>query len=912
MPESDKTVMACTLNQTSNQFRNSSDPVPDSTQNLHSKNSSPGIIYLTVSLGLVLSASVLAVFLKHWLWARARNSGTVHDPEEQARNRELYAKRPRRWSISILFELLPWLMQFSVYPFYFGAISTVAFSAPYGSTAILVVIIICSCMTGALLYVVPPPLTWKEACAWGRRIGRRVFRSSSNEAAPGPEIVYVNISNCLFTHTAMVPKNLSIFILLFSVPVEHPPLRIKSLAPWSQLSSLLPSMLMDIYSQSRFNLLPALRLSLVVFGQGQSERPRVNKEAKRVYSTIKTSNPLQNLYLHLLLSQLYATTGATDHWQDACRILKSLEYSEEHTLELVWLIDSIQLYTLEIKEDFTTRIVEFLRGVVVYLAKCPGPCDEHNGDLLRTATIMAAEWLISCQNSDNGNLPRRYILSRQDIHSGEEKRETFVLVENQRLSLSERLRRTSTLYQGSQQRDSSLDFVIRTLLIPIMAIESIATGKRISDAAPCIQRDDLRCSLEGLWDLWEGGFNQTDLLRFVLALVVPPPSTAGGTPSSMVVILLNEYLQQINRSPTLITEKALRFIGAALEYSLTTGTTQAESDPQTQAELDAQAQAESDPQTQAELDAQAQAELDPQTQAELDPQAQAELDPQLQELRSLDPWLSLHIDTILGHRFTPCVADLGVMTSDSLAVVARKRLNLYLSSNIKPELDILTLLVQSDDPEISLEAFGQGVNLLESPMTDESNGRNPGSPRPFTFALLEQNKRSQLIRRFFDPQQSTSMCQSVWIMFTEDLYPRWGLLPADWRRDIATDLVAATEWMEKSQAILAKEIKRRHASGKAKLLIGVTVLALVNYGDIGHHWMRKIPLEARDERFQERLDACAQVYLRLFATAIEEPGESAKPHTQNIVNFLVNIPDVLYNGGAIKRIQNTLGISRKM
>jgi len=189
----------------------------------------------------------------------------------------------------------------------------------------------------------------------------------------------------------------------------------------------------------------------------------------RAYSTIETSNPLQNLYLHLLLSRLYATTEDTDHWQDACRILKCLEYSEGHTSELVWLVDSIQLYTLEIKVDFTTRIVEFLRGVVVYLAKCPR--DEHNGDLLRTATIMAAEWLISRQSSDNGNLLPRYILSRQDVGSDEENQEMFVLVDNQRLSPSERLQRTLTLYQGSQKTDSSSDFVIRTLLIPIMAID---------------------------------------------------------------------------------------------------------------------------------------------------------------------------------------------------------------------------------------------------------------------------------------------------------------------------------------------------------------------------------------------------------------------------------------------------------
>jgi len=137
----------------------------------------------------------------------------------------------------------------------------------------------------------------------------------------------------------------------------------------------------------------------------------------------------------------------------------------------------------------------------------------------------------------------------------------------------------------------------------------------------------------------------------------------------MVDLLLNEYIQQIDRSPARITEKAFRFISATLEHSLTTGTTK------------------------------------------------DELDLQLQDLRSLDPWLSLHVDSILGCRPTPDIAALEretTLDSRVIAIVANKRLNLYLSSTIEPEPDILTLLLQSDDPAISLEAFGQGVNLQGS------------------------------------------------------------------------------------------------------------------------------------------------------------------------------------------------------
>jgi len=824
------------------------------------------IVALTVSLSMILLTITLALLLKQLLWNFARSSRARRSPVERARKRQLCAQRLKTLGIPNLFALR-WLMIVSGSSFSFGLNYTM--SKLFEPVSAVLVFLQVSC-TLLLFYGVGTDLLPSGKALYYVR-GWRVFSRSPSFAFLDPEIVDVEISNCLFIHTSVVPKNFPIFIQLFSLPVEHSRRRITSLVPWNQLSSVLPSMLLEVYSQSTFNLLPALRLCLVVSGQNQSQQPGVNKEAKRAYSTIKTSNPLQNLYLHLLLSQLYATTDDTDHWQEACRILRCLEYSEEQTSEIVWLVDSIQLYTLEINGDFTTRVVEFLRGVVVYLAKCPG--DEHNGDLLRTATIMAAEWLISRQSSENGNHQRRYILSRQDVDSDKENQEMFVLVDNQRLPPSERLRRTITLHQGSQKPDSSSDFMIRTLLIPIMAIESFTAekeGKSIPDAVPCIQRDDLRLSLEGLWDLWEGGFNQSDLLRFVLELFIPSSSTQVSTQRSMAVLLLNEYLQQIDGSPAQITERPFRFIGATLEHSLTTGTTK------------------------------------------------DGLDLQLRDFRLLDPWLSLHVDNIPGREVAPCAVTLErVTTLDSCvaAIVARKRLNLYLSSTIEPEPDILTLLVQSDDPAISLEAFGQGVNLLESPLTDELDGRNPVSPRPFTFALLEQDKRFHLISRLFDHQQSTSMCQSVWIMFTEDLFPRWELLPADWRRDIATALVAATEWMEKGQMILAKEIKQWHgirATGKAKQLIGATVLALINHGDIGHHWKRKISLEARDERFQERLDACAQVYLRLFATAIEELGESAKPHTQDIVNFLVDLPDVLYNRDAIKRIQHVLGISRRM
>ena len=865
MPNDNEINVVNILNDISNQLRNVSNSVTNSSEKVVVAFQTTALVLMTVSLSLVVFASVLALYLKHWLSSYMGKWKTLHNPEEEARRRELYAQGLRRWSVPSKFELLPLLLQFAVFWFALGAPFAMFRSNSYAWLTSGI-----AAFAGFLLWRYAYQVEARDPYtpyALSRSLFLNIIRTwteksrrSMHEDVFNLEIARVCIFNRLFRHTSMTPNNFSIFIQLFSIPVEYPQLRITSLAPWSYLSSLLPSMLMEIYSYSIYNLLPTLRLCLLVSAHGQPGQLLGNKEAKRAYSTIKTSNPLQNLYLHLLLSQLRTTAGDADHWQDACRILTCLEYSEEHTSELVWLVDSIQLYTLWIEEDFTTRIVSFLRGVVIYLAKCPS--DERNADLLRTATIMAAEWLMSRQSSNNRHLPPRYILSSQDVHSDEEHCEAIVLVENQRLSLDNRRQRSIVLYQYARKIYSSSGFVIRTLLIPIMAIE----GRAVKDNRESIQSGDLRCSLEGLWDLWEGGFNQSDLLRFVSKFVVPPSSPVGDTPSSMVIPLLKEYLQQINESSALITEKAFRFIDAALEHLVTTGITR------------------------------------------------DELERQLQDVRWPNPWLVLHIDNILRRGSTPSVADLeGVTTLDSRvkAIVIRKRFNLYLTLNVQPERDILTLLVQSDDHVISLEAFGQGVNLLELSPADESGGRSPGSSHPFTFARLDQEKRSHIIYRLFDSQQSNFMRQNVWVMLTEDLYPRWELLPTDWRRDIATALVEATEWLVEGQKIFAEVIKRRRrirASGKVKQLIGATALTLVNGSDTKPHQKRKVPLETRDEGFEERLEACAQVYLPLFATAVKQLGESAKLRARHIVAFLVDIPDALYNEGAIQRIQRALGI----
>ena len=113
------------LNQISNKLRNTSDPVPESSDDVPPTYLPVAMELLSVSLTLILIVSVGALVLKHWLWINTPNSRTHYTPEGQARKRELNAHRFRRYIILFLFGILPFFMQIAVYCFFLGSSFTV-------------------------------------------------------------------------------------------------------------------------------------------------------------------------------------------------------------------------------------------------------------------------------------------------------------------------------------------------------------------------------------------------------------------------------------------------------------------------------------------------------------------------------------------------------------------------------------------------------------------------------------------------------------------------------------------------------------------------------------------------------------------------------------------------------------------
>src|SRR5258706_659084 len=84
--------MVIMLNDIANELRNTSHHLRNEPSPLDFKLSWVAIILLSTSLGTVLLISSQALYLKHWLSSHTLNWETLHNPEEEARKRELYAQ----------------------------------------------------------------------------------------------------------------------------------------------------------------------------------------------------------------------------------------------------------------------------------------------------------------------------------------------------------------------------------------------------------------------------------------------------------------------------------------------------------------------------------------------------------------------------------------------------------------------------------------------------------------------------------------------------------------------------------------------------------------------------------------------------------------------------------------------------
>jgi len=213
--------MVLILNQISNQLHNTSDPVLDSSEDGSNVLVEIRVVVLSLSLVMVSSTIALALHLKYMLWRLSSSSGTYHNPEEQARSRELLAQRLRSRRIPSRFDVLTLFMVLSETCFSIGCVLMIMELSPF-----VVLVFLVFQLGTVILFRNPsvdslPAQQSRPPNGKAVRRGRGIINASSRKADLDPKIVDVGIPNFLFIHTSMVPTNFSIFIQLFALPVEH-------------------------------------------------------------------------------------------------------------------------------------------------------------------------------------------------------------------------------------------------------------------------------------------------------------------------------------------------------------------------------------------------------------------------------------------------------------------------------------------------------------------------------------------------------------------------------------------------------------------------------------------------------------------------------------------------------------------
>ena len=234
------------LHDISNKVRNTTDPLTHSSGT--SFNLSAAVALLTMSLSTILLTSTQTLDLKHWLSNHMGNREILHNPEEEARKRELDAQGINQLAIPSAFELLHFYLQYAVSCFLGGALCAMLVSGLSIAVAVQIIII-------AILFVwhfayqyifrgayTPLSIHWFMIFTMVRTWTKK-SQSFLHEDDLDPEIVHVGISNRLFTHTTMDPNNFSIFIQLsafqssihdiVSSPLRHGASYLRSYLPCS-------------------------------------------------------------------------------------------------------------------------------------------------------------------------------------------------------------------------------------------------------------------------------------------------------------------------------------------------------------------------------------------------------------------------------------------------------------------------------------------------------------------------------------------------------------------------------------------------------------------------------------------------------------------------------------------------------
>jgi hypothetical protein len=577
-------------------------------------------VLLFASLAVILMDAYLAMLTKTWLrdFDRAWRSSNVL--EERARAREMRLQGLERWKLAEVIAFLPLLTQASLV--LFGIALLVLLFNLHRPTAYVTFIILaagfcfyaCVTVISALDTTAPftSPVSRVLQALIQRSRSRRVFPailsrlkwrpgSTMHEGAEGEGLeaakvewhkvegadIHLAISNRLYTATSKVVENLPVFTVLFDQWVQTPSLypHSVSMSHWRPILPLIQPYLSNAALYKDAGLCSVARLFLCCTSeQFPTGRQAVTAALRRHVKDTGESPSIEQLYIHLLHQP-------HSDWSLAGEVVLKLDPDMDTIMELRWILNWIPFWFRLQEEQFPEitvsglfrtscmrGIVSFLRITAVYIIHNQKVGDDHglfNLLLLITRSIAntsgtavvrhPSEILRESQTSSDG-IDVGLFTSTGDF---------FIPPQRQWGFISDLYDASSTSAAGFRRDFTHL--VILLVLNTLSTVEHSGTDPEITYNSFINLERDLPVLMDGLWETWKAPGTDHHLLNRVAVQLLKRQNGSLENPlpkqqQNMFEELLDAYDSITSGAIPLMTPNALRFIEAALSFSLKTAT----------------------------------------------------------------------------------------------------------------------------------------------------------------------------------------------------------------------------------------------------------------------------------------------------------------------------------------------------
>jgi len=566
-------------------------------------------ILLFASLALALIDAYLAVLTKGWLRDFDRDSKPSNVPEERATQREMRFQGLERWRLPEVVALLPILVQASLvlfclalliilfnlhlptaystltilgsaFCFYFctTVISVLDTHAPFTSPLSRALqALIRQCRVSPIILSC---LKWhrggtiREKMDIEMGVMRQEVKGAGNHLA---------IFSRLYAATYNAVENLPVFTELFDQWVQTPSLRPLSMSDWLPILPLVQPYLLNTSLDTDFDLRSIARLFLSVPHSEGSDRGRqaVITALGKDVGEPGGSPSVEQLYIHLLRQP-------GSDWSFAGQVVPKLDAERDTIIELRWILNCISFRYLDQTEESPIEhdqswvssmrnVIHFLRSTAVYVIQNRMVNDDHgffNSLLLITRSIGDGYKVDEIK-------PSRKSRESQTSSKGIDA-ELFTSVGDVRVPPKSHWGFIHSLYVESSMSAFGFkrDFTQLVILLMISALSQVeysVIDPSISYES-FIRPNDVPVLMDALWETWQAQCVDNYLLTRIAVWLLKRSSSSFRKPALFeqqrsFQELVDAYDSYTSSSISIMTSNGLRFIEAALLFSLETADT---------------------------------------------------------------------------------------------------------------------------------------------------------------------------------------------------------------------------------------------------------------------------------------------------------------------------------------------------